>query len=45
MALKWIAQQRRPLATAVARADYAREDLDLWSFNLSKQEMATLAQI
>ena len=46
VALKWLVQQGRPLATAVAREDYAREDLDLWSWgNLSAAEMAKLAAI
>ena len=43
VALKWIVQQGRPLATAVARADYASADLDLWSWgNLTDHEMKTL---
>lgn len=46
VALKWIVQQGRPLATAVAKEEYAREDLDLWSWgNLSDDEMKTLAAI
>ena len=46
VALKWIVQQGRPLATAVARADYAAEDLDLWSWGaLTDAEMATLSAI
>lgn len=46
VALKWLVQQGRPLATAVARADYAKEDLDLWSWgNLTTQEMKTLTAI
>lgn len=46
VALKWLVQQGRPLATAVAREEYAREDLDLWSWgNLTADEMATLARI
>jgi diketogulonate reductase-like aldo/keto reductase len=46
VALKWIVQQGRPLATAVARADYMREDLDLWSWgNLTDAEVATLTAI
>jgi len=46
VALKWIVQQGRPLATAVAREDYAREDLDLWSWgNLTAAEMAKLTAV
>ena len=46
VALKWIVQQGRPLATAVARADYIKEDLDLWSWgNLTDMEMKTLSAI
>ena len=36
----------RPLATAVAREDYMKEDLDLWSWgNLTKEEVAELDAI
>lgn len=46
VALKWIVQQGRPLATAVARADYVKEDLDLWSWgNLTREEMAALSAV
>ena len=46
VALKWLVQQGRPLATAVAREDFTREDLDLWSWgNLSVSEMAALEGI
>lgn len=46
VALKWLVQQGRPLATAVAREDFAREDLDLWSWGeLSDREMRALAAI
>ena len=46
IALKWIVQRGRPLATAVARADYMKEDLDLWSWgNITKEEMAELDAI
>lgn len=46
VALKWIVQQKRPLATAVWRADYMVEDLDLWSWGeLTGDEMDTLTAI
>ena len=46
VALKWLVQQGRPLATAVAREDYAREDLDLWSWgNLTAAEMQKLRAV
>eukprot|EP00322_Chrysochromulina_rotalis_P027487 CAMPEP_0115830236 /NCGR_PEP_ID=MMETSP0287-20121206/1515_1 /TAXON_ID=412157 /ORGANISM="Chrysochromulina rotalis, Strain UIO044" /LENGTH=568 /DNA_ID=CAMNT_0003283537 /DNA_START=154 /DNA_END=1860 /DNA_ORIENTATION=- len=46
VALKWIVQQGRPLATAVAQEEYAREDLDLWSWgNLTDDEMSTLTAV
>ena len=46
IALKWLVQQGRPLATAVAREDYDKEDLDLWSWgNLTSDEMATLSKV
>lgn len=43
--LKWIVQQGLPLTTAVWRQDYMVEDLDLWSFNLTAAEMATLSSV
>ena len=45
VALKWIVQHGAALATSVdgsASAEYLAEDLDLWSFELSQQEMRTL---
>ena len=46
VALKWLVQQGRPLATAVAREDHARADLDLWSWgNLTDVEMAALRAV
>lgn len=46
VALKWIVQQRRPLATAVGRVEYMHEDLDLWSWgDLSSAEMAKLSAV
>lgn len=46
VALKWIVQQGRPLATAVWRPDYMLQDLDLWSWgNLSSDEMARLTAV
>lgn len=42
--LKWVVQQGRPLATAVARKDYMLEDLDLWSWGeLTDAEMKQLS--
>jgi diketogulonate reductase-like aldo/keto reductase len=44
--LKWIVQRGLPLATAVWRADYAEEDIDLWSWgNLTEAEMKTLSTL
>ena len=44
--LKWIVQQGLPLATAVWRADYMKEDLDLWSWgNLTASEMSALSAV
>lgn len=46
VALKFLVQNGRPLATAVAREDYAKEDLDLWSWgNLTDAEMKELQAI
>ena len=46
VALKWIVQQGRPLATAVAVAEYDKEDLDLWSWgNLTEAEMGRLSAV
>jgi 2,5-diketo-D-gluconate reductase A len=46
VALKWLVQQGRPLATAVWVEDYMREDLDLWSWgNLTDTEMSILTAI
>jgi len=46
VALKWIVQQGRPLATAVWVEDYMTEDLDLWAWgNLTDAEMATLTAV
>ena len=46
VALRWIVQQKRPLATAVWRADFMREDLDLWSWGeLSDAEMGALSAV
>jgi 2,5-diketo-D-gluconate reductase A len=44
--LKWIVQQGLPLATAIWRLDYMKEDLDLWSWgNLTTAEMAQLSAV
>ena len=43
VALKWIVQQGRPLATAVVHEKYMVSDMDLWSWGaLSEAEMARL---
>lgn len=44
--LKWIIQRGYPLTTAVWRADYMKEDIDLWGWgNLTAAEMATLSDL
>eukprot|EP00937_MAST-01D_sp_MAST-1D-sp2_P004853 g4853.t1 len=46
VALKWLAQQGRPIACASWRQDYMQEDLDLWSWgNLTDDEMDTLTAV
>lgn len=45
VALKWIVQQQRPLACANWRKDYMLEDIDLWSFTLTDDEMDTLTAV
>ena len=43
VALRWVVQQGIALATAATNPAYMVEDLDLFSFELSDAEMATLA--
>ena len=43
--LRWIVQQNIPLACASWRLDYMKEDLDLWSFRLTDDEMRTLSDV
>ena len=46
VALKWIAQQGRPIACASWQKDYMEEDLDIWSWgNLTDDEMRTLTAV
>lgn len=47
VALKWLVQQQPPISvvSAADKAEYIAEDLDLFSFELSQEEMAELAAI
>ena len=45
VALRWQVQQGISVVTAASKSAYIAEDLDLWSFSLSAQEMATLSAI
>ena len=46
VALKWIAQQGRPIACASWKKQYMEEDLDIWSWgNLTDDEMSTLTAV
>jgi diketogulonate reductase-like aldo/keto reductase len=46
VALKWITQRSSPLACATWRADYMKEDLDLWSWGeLTATEIDTLDKL
>ena len=45
VALKWLVQQEISAVTAANNATYIREDVDLWSFQLTAAEMHTLAAI
>ena len=42
IALKWIVQHEIPCVTKSANPDHLKEDLDLWTFNLTQQEMDEL---
>merc|ERR1719272_2395825 len=43
VALKWLVQQNITVVTAADNAEYIKEDIDLFSFELTVAEMATLA--
>lgn len=45
VALKWLVQQNITVVTAADNAAYIQEDIDLFSFELTAVEMATLAAI
>jgi diketogulonate reductase-like aldo/keto reductase len=45
VALKWIVQLNAPLACASYKKPYMEEDLDLWSFTLTDEEMNTLTNV
>ena len=42
IALKWIVQHGIPCVTKSANPEHLKEDLDLWAFNLTQQEMDEL---
>lgn len=42
IALRWVLQQNLPLATKSDRADYLAEDIDVFNFKISDEDMATL---
>jgi diketogulonate reductase-like aldo/keto reductase len=43
VALRWVAQQGALFVTAGSKAEYLREDLDIYGFELSATEMALLS--
>ena len=45
VALKWLVQQGFPYVTASPTLEYDREDLDIFDWNITAQEMATLNAI
>jgi diketogulonate reductase-like aldo/keto reductase len=45
VALKWLVQQNITVVTAADNAKYIKEDIDVFSFELTPVEMATLAAI
>lgn len=45
VALRWLVQQDISIVTAADTHEYCEEDMDLFSFNLSPAEMATLAAV
>ena len=40
--LRWVVQRGHPLATSIWKLAYMDEDLDLWGFEISASDMATL---
>jgi len=45
VALRWLIQQNISIVTAASNPDYIAEDIDVFSFELSPEEMATLAAV
>ena len=45
VALKWDLQQQHPLAVSVDKAEYAAEDLDVFGFSLTAEEMDALSSL
>jgi diketogulonate reductase-like aldo/keto reductase len=45
VALRWLVQQNITIVTAADELGYIKEDIDLFSFSLSPQEMRTLAAL
>ena len=45
MALRWVTQQRVVAVTASNRSSYDADDLNIFDFTLSDDEMATLTAI
>jgi diketogulonate reductase-like aldo/keto reductase len=45
VALKWLVQQNITMVTAAHNPAYISEDINLWAFELTDQEMSTLAAI
>ena len=45
VALRWLVQQNITFVTAGTNPDYLRDDLDVFDFDLSKEELQTLAAI
>ncbi len=45
VALRWVVQQQVVAVTAARLDDYAKEDLDIFSWELSDTEMAELSAI
>ena len=45
VALRWVVQQRVVAVTAARSPEYAKEDLDIFSWTLSDREMAELSGI
>ena len=45
VAFRWLVQQKSPFVTATGKADYIREDLDIFDFELTAGEMAMLNSV